>query len=107
MSSEVNVDDLPPPRPPNPQQHAAQKRIQKTQAEVDEVVDIMCANLEKVLERDQKLSELDYRADTLRQEASQFEQKAGKLNRKLWWKNCKMLTVMISIGIIIIIIIIG
>lgn len=33
MSSEANID-----RPPNPQQHAAQKRIQKTQAEVDETL---------------------------------------------------------------------
>ncbi|KNE86598.1 hypothetical protein PSTG_20040, partial [Puccinia striiformis f. sp. tritici PST-78] len=46
----------------------------QTQAQVDEVVDIMRTNVEKVLERDQKLSELDDRADALQQGASQFEQ---------------------------------
>lgn len=51
--------------PRTPQQIAAQKRLQQTQAQVDEVVDIMKTNVEKVLERDQKLSELDDRAGDL------------------------------------------
>jgi len=44
----------------------------------------MRTNVEKVLERDSKLSELDDRADALQQGASQFEQQAGKLKRKFW-----------------------
>jgi len=87
------------------QQQAAQRRLQQTQAQVDEVVDIMRTNVEKVLERDQKLSELDDRADALQQGASQFEQQAGKLKRKYWWKNLKMMIIMGVIGLIIIIII--
>lgn len=51
--------------PRTPQQIAAQKRLQQTQAQVDEVVDIMKTNVEKVLERDQKLSELDDRAGNI------------------------------------------
>merc|ERR1712029_524366 len=72
--------------------------LQQTQAQVQEVVGIMRGNVEKVLERDQKLSELDDRADALQQGASQFEQQAGKLKRKLWWKNIKM---MIIIGVVV------
>ncbi|KAG8505540.1 Vesicle-associated membrane protein 3, partial [Galemys pyrenaicus] len=53
------------------------------------VVDIMRVNVDKVLERDQKLSELDDRADALQAGASQFETSAAKLKRKYWWKNCK------------------
>ncbi|XP_065323719.1 vesicle-associated membrane protein 3-like isoform X1 [Gordionus sp. m RMFG-2023] len=82
------------------------KRLQQTQAQVDEVVDIMRVNVDKVLERDQKLSELDNRADALQQGASQFETNAGKLKRKYWWKNCKMMAILAGIIIIIIIIII-
>jgi len=41
---------------------SANKRFQQTQAQVDEVVDIMRLNVDKVLERDQKLSQLDDRA---------------------------------------------
>ncbi|GAA52723.1 vesicle-associated membrane protein 2, partial [Clonorchis sinensis] len=65
------------------------KRLQQTQAQVDEVVDIMRVNMEKVLERDAKLSQLDDRADALQAGASQFEASAGKLKNKYWWKNMK------------------
>lgn len=94
---------------------SSNKRFQQTQAQVDEVVDIMRMNVDKVLERDQKLSQLDDRAgtnnflnnfrsfllfyfilmllnirkDALQMGASQFEQSAGALKRKYWWKNLK------------------
>ncbi|KAM5270566.1 vesicle-associated membrane protein 3 isoform 1-T1 [Hipposideros larvatus] len=82
------------------------RRLQQTQNQVDEVVDIMRVNVDKVLERDQKLSELDDRADALQAGASQFETSAAKLKRKYWWKNCKMWAIGISVVVIIIIIII-
>uniref|UniRef100_UPI00358E3936 vesicle-associated membrane protein 2-like isoform X3 n=1 Tax=Myxine glutinosa TaxID=7769 RepID=UPI00358E3936 len=85
-----------PPTGPPPNL-SSNKRLQQTQAQVDEVVDIMRVNVDKVLERDQKLSELDDRADALQQGASQFETSAAKLKRKYWWKNCKM---MIILGVI-------
>lgn len=67
----------------------------------------MRVNVEKVLERDQKLSELDTRADALQHGASQFEQQAGKLKRKHWWANIKMMIIMGVIGAVLLIIIIG
>lgn len=67
----------------------------------------MRVNVEKVLERDQKLSELDHRADALQHGASQFEQQAGKLKRKEWWRNVKMMIIMGIIGVIFLIIILG
>ncbi|PKK18535.1 vesicle-associated membrane protein 3 [Columba livia] len=82
------------------------RRLQQTQHQVDEVVDIMRVNVDKVLERDQKLSELDDRADALQAGASQFETSAAKLKRKYWWKNCKMWAILIAVVLIIIIIII-
>jgi len=82
------------------------RKLQQTQAQVDEVVDIMRVNVDKVLERDQKLSELDDRADALQAGASQFEASAGKLKRKMWWKNCKMWAILITVIVVIIIIIV-
>lgn len=93
--------------PANSNNNAAQKRLQQTQAKVDEVVGIMRVNVEKVLERDQKLSELGERADQLEQGASQFEQQAGKLKRKQWWANMKMMIILGVIAVVLLIIIIG
>merc|ERR550519_2197738 len=80
-------------------------QLQTTQAQVQEVVGIMKGNVERVLERDQKLSQLDDRADALQQGASQFETQAAKLKRKYWWRNCKMWLILIIVVIVLIIII--
>ncbi|XP_051851694.1 vesicle-associated membrane protein 2 isoform X2 [Antechinus flavipes] len=93
----------PPAAPPN---LTSNRRLQQTQAQVDEVVDIMRVNVDKVLERDQKLSELDDRADALQAGASQFETSAAKLKRKYWWKNLKMMIILGVICAIILILII-
>ncbi|XP_036440924.1 vesicle-associated membrane protein 1 [Colossoma macropomum] len=89
----------PPAPPPNT---TSNRRLQQTQAQVEEVVDIMRVNVDKVLERDQKLSELDDRADALQAGASQFESCAAKLKNKYWWKNCKMMIMMGIIGVIVV-----
>lgn len=61
-----------------------------------QVVDIMRVNVDKVLKRDEILSELDDRADALQMGASQFESSAAKLKRKYWWKNCKVNVLVLS-----------
>lgn len=81
-------------------------KLQESQKQVDEVVGIMKVNVEKVLERDQKLSELDNRANALQQGASQFEQQAGKLKKKMWWKNMKWMIIMGTTAAVVVILII-
>merc|ERR1712157_208908 len=80
--------------------------LQQTQNQVQEVVGIMRGNVERVLERDQKLSQLDDRADALQQGASQFESQAAKLKRKYWWKNCKMWLILGVVVFVVLMIII-
>jgi len=92
--------------PPNIQQLVASKRLQQAQAQVGEVVDIMRVNVEKVLERDQKISELDRRADDLQEGASQFQQQAVKLKRKYWWENVKMWLIIAIILLVVVIIVV-
>eukprot|EP00092_Neocalanus_flemingeri_P061122 GFUD01073418.1.p1 GENE.GFUD01073418.1~~GFUD01073418.1.p1 ORF type:complete len:120 (-),score=50.04 GFUD01073418.1:385-744(-) len=82
------------------------KRLAQAQAQVGEVVDIMRVNVEKVLERDSKLSDLDQRADNLQEGASQFQTQATKLKRKYWWQNMKMMMIIAVIVAILLIIII-
>ncbi|KAJ8917247.1 hypothetical protein NQ315_002264 [Exocentrus adspersus] len=85
---------------------SAPSKLEQAQQQVNEVVGIMRVNVEKVLERDQKLSELDSRADALQEGGKRFEQQAQKLKRKYWWKNIKMMIIMGVIGAIVLIVII-
>ncbi|XP_030044128.1 vesicle-associated membrane protein 1 isoform X5 [Microcaecilia unicolor] len=89
--------------PPN---LTSNKRLQQTEAQVSEVVGIMRDNVDKVIARDEKLSELDDRADKLQAGAQLFETRAAQLKRKYWWKNCKMMIIMGVICAIMVVIII-
>ncbi|NXK07879.1 SYB protein, partial [Herpetotheres cachinnans] len=91
----------------SPSNLSSNRRLQQAQAQVKEVVGIMCVNVDKVLERDEKLSELDDRADALQAGASQFESSAAKLKRKYWWKNCKMMIMMGVICAIVVVVIVS
>ncbi|XP_047988377.1 vesicle-associated membrane protein 1-like isoform X1 [Leguminivora glycinivorella] len=75
------------------QQQAAQRRLQQTQAQVDEVVDIMKTNMDKVLERDHLISDLSERAEALEDGASAFKSQAASLKNKFWLENLKSGTV--------------
>ncbi|CAL1266987.1 unnamed protein product [Larinioides sclopetarius] len=90
----------------NPQHKVAHKRMEATKAQIDEVTGILKKNVDLILQRDEKLSNLDERADALKDEASEFGKQTGKLKRKYWWKNCKMLAILIGICFVIIVIII-
>jgi len=97
----LGPDGNPIPGPQQMQQVMAQRRMAQQQAQVNEVVGIMKSNVEKVLERDAKLSELDERADALQDGASQFEKQAGKLKNRFWIYNIKF----IIVGTIVVLII--
>lgn len=52
-------------------------RLEQAQAQVREVTDVMRVNVDKVLERDSKLSDLNSRADNLQAGANQFQTRVG------------------------------
>uniref|UniRef100_A0A5K3FN01 V-SNARE coiled-coil homology domain-containing protein n=1 Tax=Mesocestoides corti TaxID=53468 RepID=A0A5K3FN01_MESCO len=70
--------------------YSGQNRIQQQQAEVNEVVGIMKDNVARVLERDQRLSDLDHRADELQVHSREFESISRSIQRKYFWRNMKV-----------------
>ncbi|XP_042529443.1 vesicle-associated membrane protein 1-like isoform X3 [Dipodomys spectabilis] len=93
-----------PPGPPP--SLTSNRRLQQNQAQVEEVVDIMRLNVDKVLDRDQRISELDDRADALHAGAKQFGTNAAKLKRKYCWENFKMMIMLGAICAIIVVVIV-
>merc|ERR1712080_455916 len=81
-------------------------QMQAAQRQVNDVVDVMRNNIDKVMERDAKLSDLDHRASNLEASSSMFQQSSGRLRKKYWWSNMKMKLCLIGVGVIIVIIII-
>jgi vesicle-associated membrane protein 2 len=71
------------------EQQRPPSQLDQTQQQVQEVVTIMRSNVEKVMERDSRLSELDARADSLSNSAHMFERRSNQVRRKMWWNNLK------------------
>ena len=79
--------------------------MEAARRQVQEVTVVMQENLNSVLERDQQLSDLDQRADSLAYGARSFADQSTRLKRKLWWKNFKFWAIVI--GVVILMIIVG
>ena len=75
-------------------------------AQVDEVLDVMKDNVNKVMERDGKLNELDARANILNETSGQFAMNSRKLRKKMWWENMKMKMIIGGVVVVLLIIII-
>ena len=66
----------------------------------------MRSNVNKVLERDVKLGELDARAENLEAASNSFATSAKRVRKKMWWENLKMKLIIGGVILAILIIII-
>lgn len=89
------------------EQSESHKKLELTKTKVDEVVDIMRQNVEKIVERGHNLTEVDQRSEALRQSALQFQDRSEKLQRKHWLANIKMRIALGVVGVILIVVIVG
>ncbi|XP_015276224.1 PREDICTED: vesicle-associated membrane protein 1-like [Gekko japonicus] len=80
--------------PQQPENLTSNRRVQQTQAEVNQVVGILCDNMEKVIKRDEQLSVLDDKADALHESSKVFENSTTALARKYWCQNMKMMIIL-------------
>lgn len=85
----------------DPTQSVSYNRLTLAKAEVDEVVDIMAANVGKVLEREGRLSELEDRSNTLQDSTYAFVNNSTRLKRRFWWKNVKMNLILVGVIIVL------
>lgn len=63
--------------------------ISMVKGQIDEVKDVMVQNIEKVLERGEKIELLVDKTDQLNQQAFRFENTSRTLRRTLWWKKVR------------------
>ena len=73
--------------------------IQNVRAEMDSVRGIMNENIERVLERGERIDLLVDKTDRLGQGAHDFRVRSRGLRRRMWWKNAKL---MVLLGVVVI-----
>ncbi|KAJ0628915.1 putative Longin domain, v-SNARE, coiled-coil domain-containing protein [Helianthus annuus] len=72
-------------------------KIAKVKAQVSEVKGVMMENIEKVLERGEKIELLVDKTDNLRNQAQDFKKQGTKMKRKMWVENMKVKLIVFSI----------
>ncbi|KAK4316792.1 hypothetical protein Pmani_012050 [Petrolisthes manimaculis] len=90
----------------DPAQVASKNKLDETQQQVNDVVGIMRTNVERIMEREEKLNELDQRASVLSESSAEFKTTSQKLKRKYWWKNLKMMLILGAVVVSVIVIIV-
>ena len=81
-------------------------KINSTQQQVNDVILIMKDNLDKTLERDEKLDNIENKTEELQDSSKRFEKVSIKLKQKMMWKNIKFISVLAIILLMFIIIVI-
>jgi len=80
-------------------------KVAKVQSQVSEVKEIMMDNIEKVLDRGEKIELLVDKTETLRFQADSFHRTGRQLRRRMWMQNLKMKLLLAFIIIAIILIV--
>eukprot|EP00092_Neocalanus_flemingeri_P002076 GFUD01002215.1.p1 GENE.GFUD01002215.1~~GFUD01002215.1.p1 ORF type:complete len:220 (-),score=65.77 GFUD01002215.1:143-802(-) len=75
-------------------------KISTLQDEVNQVKDIMVANIDVIMERGEKLDLLVDKTENLSANSSTFRTTSRNLQRSMWWKNMK-LTIGAAVGVVV------
>ena len=82
-------------------------KINKVQNEVEQVKLVMGENIEKILQRGEKVEVLLDKSNELSNESMIFRNSSKKLKRKMCFKNVKFYSIIILVIVVIVIIIIS
>ncbi|KAI7895698.1 synaptobrevin-domain-containing protein, partial [Mucor mucedo] len=85
---------------------AGNNKTTRVQQQVDEVVGIMQENIDKVMQRGERLDDLRGKTEDLQATAGHFRRGANQVRKRMWWKDLKWkiiiaVTILVILGIII------
>ncbi|KAJ6688547.1 VESICLE-ASSOCIATED MEMBRANE PROTEIN 722-LIKE [Salix koriyanagi] len=81
-------------------------KLAKVKAQVSEVKGVMMENIEKVLDRGEKIELLVDKTENLHQQAQDFRSQGTQIRRKMWLQNMKVKLIVLGILIVLILIIV-
>ena len=82
-------------------------QIKETKKQVGQLIDLMKTNVTKVIERDEKMTDLSARSAAMEANASQFQMQSRSLKKKYWFKNKKWTVIIVLISLCVVGLIVG
>lgn len=77
------------------------------QSEIDNVRGIMTENIERVLERGERIDLLVDKTDRLGGSARDFRVRSRGLRRRMWWKNVKLMVLLVVVIVFLVYLLVG
>lgn len=81
--------------------------VRNVQSEIDNVRGIMTENIERVLERGERIDLLVDKTDRLGGSARDFRVRSRGLRRRMWWKNVKLMVLLAVVVVFLIYLFVG
>lgn len=81
-------------------------KIQELQKDVNQLTSVMQSNINKVMERGDRMDTLNERSDLLSSRANEFRINSRNIRRKFWWQNLRFQILIGAVLLAIVIIII-
>ena len=88
-------------------QAGKQDALRTARQEIDDVREIMTENIERVLERGERIETLVTKTDRLGTDAREFRVRSRGLRRRMWWKNVKLMALLCLVVIFLLYLFIG
>ena len=88
-------------------QSGKQDAISNVQADIDNVKGIMTENIERVLERGERIDLLVDKTDRLGVGAHDFRVRSRGLKRQMWWKNMKLMVLLAVVVVFLVYLFVG
>jgi len=81
-------------------------KVTKVKEDLDNVKSVMVQNIEKVLDRGERIELLVDKTENLNQAAVKFKKQSTQLKKRMWWKNAKLYLIIAVVLIIIVLLIV-
>lgn len=77
----------------------ASTKLNMIQSDVNEVVDVLKENIQKAIKREEKLNDIQIKAEELQDHSMRFVTTSRKLKRRMWWQKARW-WVYVAIGVV-------
>ena len=88
-------------------QKGKEDAIGNVQSEIENVRGIMTENIERVLERGERIDLLVDKTDRLGVGAHDFRVRSRGLRRRMWWKNVKLMVLLVVVVVFLLYLFVG
>uniref|UniRef100_A0A915PGS4 V-SNARE coiled-coil homology domain-containing protein n=1 Tax=Setaria digitata TaxID=48799 RepID=A0A915PGS4_9BILA len=82
-------------------------RLQQTQRELEQVIEIVRGDIDRIIEREGRLQNLTARIGEMEARAEQFSRKAVQIRRNIWWRSLRLTMAIAAVCMLLVVGVVG